>query len=155
MIISQRKSGGNLVGLILGAENEIDAGRLAVILSDLGQNKVAPADAVVVHGAAVVSCRRQVFLYLRGCDGPQTAAQVAAAVKISPAAARARLCDLVGAGDVARTGDDRFDLSERSAAPAVRRTGRPRGEGKPEAVKPPRRLGRPKTAAVSVRGGAR
>lgn len=141
---------GQVVGVFLTAETEADLGRLAVILSDLGENRVDLAEAVVVRGAAVVTTRRQVLLFLRGAGGPKTAAEVAAAVKISANAARARLCDLVGLGDVARTGDDRFDLATRAAAPVRPPVGRPRCT-----VPPSRGLGRPKTSAVKVRGGAR
>lgn len=149
--IGTRNQGATVTGLFLTAETDDDRRRLAVILSDLGAAKVPAAEAVVVRGAAVVTTRRQVLLYLQRADGPRSAADVAAAVKISAAAARARLCDLVGLGDVARTGDDRFDLSTRAAAPARAVVGRPRGLGDTK----PRNLGRPKTSAVKVRGGAR
>jgi hypothetical protein len=129
MIVATRKTAGEVCGVELRAEDENDRRRLAVILSDLGHNKVPPAQAVVVRGAAVVTMRRQIFLHLLGCDAPRTVPQIAAALGLSPMTARSRLIELVRNGDAVRTGDDRFDVATRAEPPQRRVVGRPRGTG--------------------------
>ncbi|TXH16845.1 MAG: hypothetical protein E6R03_04810 [Hyphomicrobiaceae bacterium] len=126
MKVSSRQVDGEPAAVWLTAETQADRQRLSVILSDLGQNKVPPGDAVVVAGAGCVTSRRQVLLYLRGVAAPVTIKDVAAAVGLSAIAARARLIELVGLGDVCRTEGDRFDVVERVAAPERLPVGRPK-----------------------------
>jgi hypothetical protein len=129
MKVEQRKRGGALIRLSLAAETLGDRQRLAVILSDLGLAKVPAAEAVVVAGAGAVSSKRQILLYLRDAAKPVDFREIARACGLTPYSVRARLWELVAAGDVVTTGDERFVVAEPGRGEArrpVHSGGRPR-----------------------------